>query len=62
MRKKELTVSLNIFTCNSSGKSNFVELVVDDQQIIYTTTDEKVIQLLGIKHNHKPSKGPGNSL
>ena len=55
-------MSLNIFTCNSSGKSNFVELVVDDQQIIYTTTDEKVIQLLSIIHNHKPSKGPGNSL
>jgi hypothetical protein len=48
---------MNMFTGKSNGKNNLVKLVLDDPHMICTMTDERIIQLLGIKH--KPHKGCG---
>jgi hypothetical protein len=54
---EKVSESMNIFTGNSRGTNNLVELLADDQHMIYTMTGERVNQLLSIKH--KPRKGPG---
>jgi hypothetical protein len=49
---KKVSESMNMFSGASSGKNNFVSLLLDDPHMIYTTTDEKVIQMLSIQHQH----------
>ena len=41
---------MNMFTGDSSGENNLVKLLHDDPHMIYSKTDEKVIQLFSIKH------------
>jgi hypothetical protein len=52
---EKVSESVNMFTGGSGGNNNLVELVLDDPHMIYTTTDEKVIELLSIEH--QPRKG-----
>ena len=47
---KKVSESMNMFSGASSGKNNFVSLLLDDPHMIYTTTDEKVIHMSSIQH------------
>ncbi len=54
---KKVSESMNMFSGNSSRKSNLSKLLLDDPHMIYTTTDEKIIELVSIIH--QPRKGNG---
>ena len=52
---------MNMFTGKSNGKNNLVKLVLDDPHMICATTDERIIQLLGIKHKSHKGRGKKSS-
>jgi hypothetical protein len=48
---------MNVFSGNSSRKNNLVNSLMDDSHMIYTMTNEEVIEVLSIEH--QPPKGCG---
>jgi hypothetical protein len=52
---KKVSESMNIFFGDSSRKNNLINLFLDDPHMIHATTNEKVIEMLSIKH--QPRKG-----